>query len=379
MYLRGNYWHYDFYINKTRYRGTTGFTVGEKKKAVQMVETIKTGLRDDFAAELIIKTLQKKIKHKSTHTIDCATLWQLFCTTCEIRAQEHRRKIYFTRLREFCTYMKENFPETEKIEDITEYHTKSYRSYLYRQNISNSTKNDHIAALKMIFSHFKSMKYISSDPFRGIKKFPSAKVKREIFTQQELNLIMQKSSGWMRHLFIVTLCTGLREGDAALLKKDELDGKLEWITIKKTRKTGVEVDIPIPPFLREHLQNVLRNGNDSPYVYPELAGMYLRNNRLISSKVKKFFREIGISDTSTDIPGYKNRVSVKDVHSFRHTFIYFAACSNIPLPVIQSAVGHTSQTMTLHYMNHATRNEKSQLEKAIPEEIFTSGHKKHRN
>ena len=65
MYLRGNYWHYDFYINKTRYRGTTGFTVGEKKKAVQMVETIKTGLRDDFAAELIIKTLQKKIKHKS--------------------------------------------------------------------------------------------------------------------------------------------------------------------------------------------------------------------------------------------------------------------------------------------------------------------------
>ena len=65
----------------------------------------------------------------------------------------------------------------------------------------------------------------------------------------------------MRHLFIVTLCTGLREGDAALLKKDELDGKLEWITIKKTRKTGVEVDIPIPPFLREHLQNVLRNGN----------------------------------------------------------------------------------------------------------------------
>ena len=60
MYLRGKYWHYDFYINKKRYRGTTGFLKQEKSKALKMVETLKSGLHDKFATQLIIEILKNK-------------------------------------------------------------------------------------------------------------------------------------------------------------------------------------------------------------------------------------------------------------------------------------------------------------------------------
>ena len=53
MYLRGKYWHYDFRINKKRYRGSTGFVKSEKRKAVKMIEQLKAGIREDTSAQII--------------------------------------------------------------------------------------------------------------------------------------------------------------------------------------------------------------------------------------------------------------------------------------------------------------------------------------
>lgn len=49
---------------------------------------------------------------------------------------------------------------------------------------------------------------------------------------------------------------------------------------------------------------------------------------------------------------------MKDLHSCRHTFCYYAGLAGIPLAVVQSIVGHMTPAMTEHYSVHASMEDK---------------------
>ena len=86
----------------------------------------------------------------------------------------------------------------------------------------------------------------------------------------------------------------------------------------------------------------------------------------IGRDIKRFFEEIGIVGARRKVEGYSKNLSVKDIHSFRHTFVYLAAVAGIPFPVVQGIVGHVSPEMTKHYMNHATRAAKMEYLSRLP-------------
>ena len=89
------------------------------------------------------------------------------------------------------------------------------------------------------------------------------------------------------------------------------------------------------------------------YVLAEHAEMYLNNSDGVSYRVKKCLKSLKI-ETVSYAAGRTRAVSVKDVHSLRHTFCYIAAISGVPLPVIQSIVGHMDEEMTNIYTSHVT-------------------------
>jgi len=147
-----------------------------------------------------------------------------------------------------------------------------------------------------------------------------------------------------------------------------------WILIPKTRKTGVSVEIPIMPGLQRHLQARFEEDPDSEFVFPELAEIYYNDSTIISKEIKKFFESIGIEDTTKKVAGYKRKLSNKDVHSFRHTFVYLAAVHGMPFPIVQGIVGHASPEMTKHYMDHAGRDAKAKYLNQLPD--YLTGNKK---
>ncbi|HBP08031.1 MAG TPA: hypothetical protein DD673_15295 [Lentisphaeria bacterium] len=103
--------------------------------------------------------------------------------------------------------------------------------------------------------------------------------------------------------------------------------------------------------------------------------MYQTNPSGISYRVKSFLEGLGIQTTRTG----RNRgraTSVKDVHSLRHTFAYLAGCYQIPLPVVQSILGHMSPEMTKHYQAHADREAKEKYLAKMPDFI---GHSEVKN
>ena len=196
---------------------------------------------------------------------------------------------------------------------------------------------------------------LSKNPFSGIE-LPAAKSEtREAFSDDELKLIFDSLDDFTRPLFMMAIFTGLREGDICTLRRIEVNLTNRTIT-RSTRKTGATVSIPIADPIFPMLQGQM-NGEPSEYVFPELAKMYLANPTGVSWRIKSFLEGLGITTTRT--PKGRNRaVSVKDLHSCRHTFCYLAGLAGVPLSVVQGIVGHMTPEMTKHYSAHATLKDK---------------------
>lgn len=68
---------------------------------------------------------------------------------------------------------------------------------------------------------------------------------------------------------------------------------------------------------------------------------------------------------SVRVEGRSRKSVVASFHSLRHTFVSISANAGVPLPVVQSIVGHCSTAMTRHYY-HESENALRQAVEAIP-------------
>ena len=130
---------------------------------------------------------------------------------------------------------------------------------------------------------------------------------------------------------------------------------------RKTAKyaRGQPVTIPIHPQLLE----VLSASNEerrSGHVLRTIPDMYLNHNSVLTGTLRDIFTNAGI-ETSIMIEGRQRPTPYATFHSLRHSFVSFATNSGVPLPVVQSIVGHNSSAMTRHYYHV---NEKA-LRKAV--------------
>ncbi len=102
------------------------------------------------------------------------------------------------------------------------------------------------------------------------------------------------------------------------------------------------------------------------YVLPLHAKLYQENRTGVSYRIKQFLDGLGIT-TTKHVGGRSRVVSIKDLHSCRHSFCYYAGMYGIPLSVVQSIVGHMSPEMTKHYSAHATREAKRTKMELLPD------------
>jgi integrase len=203
------------------------------------------------------------------------------------------------------------------------------------------------------------------NPFASIPKLKNDYQQREAFTEDELKLIAEQADEFIYPIFAIGISTALREGDICTLRWSEIDFNRNLIT-RKMLKTGNTVEIPIMPPLHELLIKLKEKYGDNEYVLPEHASMYLKNTDGISWRVKKFLKSLGIK-TTKKVPGRTRAVSIKDVHSLRHTFCYLAGAYGIPFLVVKDICGHVSEEMTALYQKHATVELKREKLQKMPD------------
>lgn len=295
---------------------------------------------------------------------------------------EKQRANKESRFNDFVAFMKSTYPDVKYINGVTVLHAEEYISHLRREGrfnklvessqgtylsnntqLSSATVNRFLDELKCTFDAIMKQTGMLENPFEGIEPVLKTYETREAFTENELELILKTAPPFIRSIFVVGFFTALREGDISTLRWSDVLWE-HGVIRRRMMKTGVVVEIPIMPPLAEFLKEQI--GKDEKFVLPEHAEMYLKNPFGISYRVKKFLEDDCKITTTKKIDGRSRAVSIKDVHSLRHTFCYFAGVAGIPLVVVQSIVGHMTPEMTAHYTAHADRKTKREKLAALP-------------
>ena len=380
-------YHYEFMQNGKRYCGVCeGCTT--KAAALAYEKRIRETAKELAAqknVDALVQNFKRELVGGDNITLDNA--FSIFEKKPSKRSRSDKqmaaKRSYWG---DFCAFIRSSYPDLVNLDQITRQHAEEYINYLKHNgrfirdiqngkkacytavnSLSNTTINVYHKTLRSIFAKLSEDAGLLFNPF-GFDMLENGSANREAFTIEELKLIGDNLTQFVRPIFTIGICTGLSEGDICLLKWSDINGN--WIS-RKRKKTKVNLDIPIMPPLQNFLKEQYAVSGDQEYVLPEHAAMYLENPDGISYRVKKFLENIGIQTTRV-FEGRQRATSVKDVHSLRHTFAYLAGCYQIPLPIVQSILGHMSPEMTKHYQAHADRKAKEKYLSQMPDFLGVS-------
>ena len=387
-------YHYEFMQNGKRYYGvcegctTKAAALLYEKK---MKETVKT-----LAEQKSVGALVENFKRELTGSvaIKISDAYELSLKKPRKRQPSpeliRSKRSYW---QDFVDFMTATYPEIIALDSVTTTHAEAYiqqlrtngrfnktvsysgsvikktREYQLKEFLSPKTINTYQQTLSEVFKLLSRDAGIVFNPFDAIPKLEKNAETREAFSEKELNLIRDNADDFILPLFVIAIATALREGDICTLKWSDIDFDKELI-VRKMHKTGKYVEIPMIPPLKEYLlelqDKVTCEDEYSEYVLPRHALMYQQNSSGISYRIKHFLEHKCCIKTTKTLEGRSRSVSIKDLHSCRHTFCYYAGVYGIPLNVVQSIVGHMTPEMTKHYSAHASLEVKREKMKQLP-------------
>ena len=281
---------------------------------------------------------------------------------------------------EFARWMEHHHLEIGNLAEVTHEAIAEYLACI-RADVCASTYNARICVLREIFHVLAAKAGLVDDPWEGVRLHADDCHSRRELTLDEIERLMKaatKAGEEWKRLFTIGIYTGLRLGDCCCLAWNSVNlerGVIQLIPTKtRMHAHGQPVTIPIHPQLKAELSTPISESTStrstcstrlpSIFVNPMLADYYKNSKWRISHGLELIFKAAHI-ETSVKIEGRRTRTPEATFHSLRHTFVSLAANAGVPLPVVQSIVGHSSTAMTRHYY-HENEEMLRQAVAAIP-------------
>ena len=328
-----------------------------------------TGTRDRGKAETFLNRFLAPLGLGAVR-LPLAAAWQQY------EMSPNRRDIAQTTMRTkrtvwtaFARWMERNHLEIGELSQVTQTVVAEYLAQ-FRCNHAATTYNNHVCILREVFRVLADKAGVTNDPWAGICLRADDSISRRELGVDELVRLYKEASkmGSQWKLLVMTgIYTGLRLGDCCRLKWDcvNIERGVIQVIPEKTKKHahGHPVTIPIHRELNDILI-LTPEADRKGYVNPPVAEAYASHRWKIDEGLRRIFKFANIT-MSVRVEGRRRKTVVASFHSLRHTFVSFSANAGVPLPVVQSIVGHTSTAMTRHYY-HENEEVLRQAVEAIP-------------
>ena len=225
-------------------------------------------------------------------------------------------------------------------EPIRSIPTETIRNYLAnyqnRSKCSKVTVDNIRRNISSFFSWLEEEDYILKSPMRRIHKIKTAKVVKQIISDEGIE-ILRDSCSQPRDLAIIDMLysTGIRVGELVNLNIADINfEQRECIVFGKGDK---ERRVYFDAKTKIHLQNYLRlRSDDNPALFVTLDAPY---KRLKISGVEIRLRELG----------RKNHLEKIHPHKFRRTMATRAIDKGMPIEQVQKILGHSQIDTTMQY------------------------------
>ena len=223
-------------------------------------------------------------------------------------------------------------PQQITTDDIRQYLT----AYQVQRKSSKVTIDNIRRILATFYSWLEDEDYIVKSPVRRIHKVKTAKVIKDTYTDEALEL-MRDNCGTLRDLAIIDLLasSGMRVGEMVALNRDDINfNERECVVFGKGSKQRL---VYFDARTKIHLQNYLDSRTDNdPALFVTLRAPF---QRLQIGGVEVRLRELG------------KRLLIPKVHphKFRRTLATSAIDKGMPIEQVQQLLGHQKIDTTMHY------------------------------
>ena len=269
------------------------------------------------------------------------------------------------------------------IKDISSLEIQRYYNDLYEKGKTYETLKRINKLLKRFLKYCVGEGYIIRNPCDNIK-IPgmnrSVKKEVEIFTKDELKTIINhKCNRLIKDIALVSLSTGMRQGEVLALKWDDIDFKNKEIHINKTLSCYVKIEgdkrilvrdiqtpktknsirtIPLPTSIIGILNDVKTKQNKNKLLYGELYNRQYDGYIFLTHDGNILHKSSVNSSWST----YLKNCNIRHLkfHSLRHTYATLQFENNIPLKTISLLLGHSSISITADIYTHVVKKQKQQ-------------------
>ncbi|MEG8989722.1 site-specific integrase [Ignavibacteria bacterium 4148-Me] len=218
--------------------------------------------------------------------------------------------------------------------------------------------------LKAMFQKFVHWNFISKNPFTEVK-LPKQQVNEKKFFDNHsfISLISNEKNRKLRLLFLFDFYTGLRLGEIANLKWQDVNLKGKYISVgnenfqTKSRKVR---KVPLNDVALSILEELKSMSHNSSYVFCK-SNSFPFTTDYISKRFKKLLRANGYDENYS-------------FHSIRHSTASNLACIGVPIPIIQQILGHSDIKTTMIYTHTNFNDVLSAIQKLneinIPQEVI---------
>lgn len=217
-------------------------------------------------------------------------------------------------------------------EDLRAYLTE----YQNEHKISRVTIDNIRRILSSFFSWLEDEDYIVKSPVRRIHKVKTAKIIKETYTDEALEL-MRDNAPSLRDLAIIDLLasSGMRVGELVTLNRDDINfAERECVVFGKGDKERL---IYFDARTKIHLQNYLAGRDDDNLAL--FVSLKFPHDRLQIGGVETMLRELGRQLNLTKV----------HPHKFRRTLATSAIDKGMPIEQVQQLLGHQKIDTTMHY------------------------------
>ena len=223
-------------------------------------------------------------------------------------------------------------PQQITTNDLRQYLT----NYQTRRKSSKVTIDNIRRILSSFFSWLEDEDFIVKSPVRRIHKVKTAKIIKDTYTDEALEL-MRDNCETVRDLAIIDLLasSGMRVGEMVTLNREDINfNERECVVFGKGNKERL---VYFDARTKIHLQNYLESRADgNPALFVSIKAPH---DRLMIGGVETMLRKLG------------KRLNLPKVHphKFRRTLATSAIDKGMPIEQVQQLLGHQKIDTTMHY------------------------------
>lgn len=328
----------------------------DKKKALKVLEKLTRPFREESKAD-VLRNLEAKVKSTEDEIaynnlklpgIKLSDLEEKYSNSLNVKdITKSSLGLYCCYINNFVKWLSVNHSNIIEMKDVSK---KIVEEYFVEVANTKSIVffNSSLSLFKKIWNNYKDEGRYTDNPFDNISRRKNEGSKRRELTVEELYKIFEyvKDKEDMLCLFSLGLYTGLRIGDCACLKWNNVDLFRRMISVvpQKTKRYTGQIDIPMHNSLFNVLSVLWTSKGDNEYVIPEIAKSY--NNGVLKNRITNIFNKCGVKTSENENGKVK---LLCNFHSLRHTFVSMNINSGMSPLLVQNIVGHSSVDMTKHY------------------------------